>query len=594
MDTGASSAMTDLATRAAAAVIGAAVGDALGWPQENRSSNLDRKTPKPAMAFRSWRRRSGGRFNPYEEIINAGDYSDDTQLLCTVGRSLAHGDGWYEWFTNIELPAFPPYQRGAGGAVLGACRAWTAGVAPWQPHKASNPRAYFNAGGNGGAMRVLPHAIAAAARGNLTNPNRVFADVTATHGHLRAAVGAAVHAAALWAGITFEGTLGYGELIDMLLDKRDLWSVMPEPSEVPHDWINAWDSNTQTHFSEAWHAVVDEMIALLATAQKGMNAGALASEGDTLAEIGCTASKILGAGTVSAAGAVYLASRWAANPRAGLLAAAYLPKADTDTLASMTASILGAFVGHEWMAPLDVQVQDHQYLAQLASALSATQATDRPPDRHETKSSIDRYLKDLDSASPGQRLNYVDHRTMLVESREQLPTKSSGLSVERFRLTTADGQTLQFVRIHRTPRQGTASDQQLLPLDEAIAGARPAVVRVGVKVSVADLDLMRRFYQELLGMTPSRAGSRFVTFNEVLALAKSADPGLQGPSRVSVHLEVNEIEALWRQVQLHEVRIVEPLAVEAGGRRRFRCLDPEGNLIEVRDVGAEAPTGTRP
>jgi predicted enzyme related to lactoylglutathione lyase len=111
---------------------------------------------------------------------------------------------------------------------------------------------------------------------------------------------------------------------------------------------------------------------------------------------------------------------------------------------------------------------------------------------------------------------------------------------------------------------------------------------------VADLDLMRRFYQELLGMTPSRTGSTFVTFNDVLALAKSDDPGLQGPSRVSVHLEVNEIESLWRQVQQHGVRIMEPLAVDAGVRRRFRCLDPEGNVIEVRDVGAEAPTGTDP
>lgn len=579
--------MTDLATRAAAAVLGAAVGDALGWPQENRSSNLDRKAPEPAMAFRSWRRRSGGRFSPYEENIGAGDYSDDTQMLCAVGRSLAHGDGWYEWLTKVELPAFPPYQRGAGGAVLGACRAWTAGVPPWQPHKASNPRAYFNAGGNGGAMRVLPHAIAAAAGGSLIDPNRVFADVTATHGHLRAAVGAAVHAAALRAGMIFDGTLGYGELIGMLLDKRDLWSVMPEPGDVPYDWINAWDSNTQTRFSDAWQAVVDEMVALLATAQKGMSAGALGSERDTLAEIGCTATKIVGAGTVSAAGAVYLASRWAANPRAGLLAAAYLPKADTDTLASMTGSILGAFSGREWMMPLDVQVQDHQYLAQLAVELCTTRATGRLADRHKTKSSIDQYLTDLDCASLGQRLDYVDHRAMLLESREPLPTKSSSLSVERFRLTADDGQTLQFVRTHRTSGQGAAGAQHLRRPDEYASEARAAVVRVGVKVSVADLDLMRRFYQELLGMTPSRAGSTFVTFNDVLALAKSDDPGLQGPSRVSVHLEVNKIELLWRQIQQHQVRIVEPLAVEGGVRRRFRCLDPEGNVIEVRDVGAE-------
>jgi hypothetical protein len=60
--------VSDLKARAAAAFLGAAIGDALGWPQENRSSNMDRKTPQPLMEFRAWLRRAGGRFNSYVPI----------------------------------------------------------------------------------------------------------------------------------------------------------------------------------------------------------------------------------------------------------------------------------------------------------------------------------------------------------------------------------------------------------------------------------------------------------------------------------------------------------------------------------------------
>ncbi len=415
--------MTDLAARAAAAFLGAAVGDALGWPQENRSSNIDRKAPAPAMTFRSWWRRGGGRFSPYEEEIHAGCHSDDTQMLCAVARSLARGPSWYEWLTGVELPIFPLYQRGAGRALLSACRAWAAGVPPWEPGKSTNPSAYFAAGGNGGAMRILPHALVAAAEDRAVDVDRVFCDVAATHGHPRASLGAALQAAALHAGLNFDRTLGYGELIEMLLDRTDIWASMPRVERMPAGWLDAWSSNVATSFEEAWRSTAKEIVALLGTAKKGMSSGALASEHETLVELGCTGTKTVGSGTVSAAGAVYLASRSAANPKAGVMAAAYLSKADTDTLASMTASILGAFAGQEWMAPLDRQVQDHGYIVRLSTALELT-TEDRTFVPRVSERAIDRFVSLLDAAAPSQKLEFLDGRTLSVEAREPLRSKT--------------------------------------------------------------------------------------------------------------------------------------------------------------------------
>src|SRR5674476_34951 len=173
--------MADLVDRAVASYLGAAVGDALGWPQENRSSNMDRQVPAPSIAFRTWHRRGGNRFNAYEEPVLAGEYSDDTQMICAISRKLNKGPSWYEWLVRVELPAFPIYQRGAGRAVLRACRSWLAGVCPWEAQKGTDSTAYFNAGGNGGAMRVLPHAVLAASSDRSVNREDVVRNVTTTH-----------------------------------------------------------------------------------------------------------------------------------------------------------------------------------------------------------------------------------------------------------------------------------------------------------------------------------------------------------------------------------------------------------------------------
>src|SRR4051794_9030220 len=93
--------------KAEGALIALAAGDALGWPQEVRAKEINSgKAIAPSTTFRSWKRRGGGRYFPHEELVNPGEYSDDTQLTIAVARArLIGGDLWGGGFLASETAA---------------------------------------------------------------------------------------------------------------------------------------------------------------------------------------------------------------------------------------------------------------------------------------------------------------------------------------------------------------------------------------------------------------------------------------------------------------------------------------------------------
>ena len=111
-----------LQAKAEGAFLALAAGDALGWPQEiarNFQGNLESKGAH--VEFKGWTRRSGGRFQPYEENIYPGDYSDDTQLTLAVARSRTnHGSEWWKAFTKVELPLWTLSTNGVGAGPRSA------------------------------------------------------------------------------------------------------------------------------------------------------------------------------------------------------------------------------------------------------------------------------------------------------------------------------------------------------------------------------------------------------------------------------------------------------------------------------------------
>ena len=504
--------------KAKGAFLALAAGDALGWPQEmRRSVRGSASGTSPRIEFQAWTRRSGGRYRAYEEIIRAGEYSDDTQLTLAVARSRTnHGADWWKAFMRVELPRWTIYERGGGGATKRAAQAWLAGSPPWQSDKTEVVRWYFDAGGNGVVMRVLPHALFLAGQDDpAVLVHDVVRDGTATHGHPRALVGATVCAYAAWSLVRRNQTLGFGELLDLLIDERDGWSAFPDMERGGGAWFAAASRVFDEPYERLWRRTVDEMRQLLEQARNGIRAGALADDRAVLDDLGCF-GRFKGAGTVTAAAAAYLAARHAAQPAQGVLRAAFERGADTDTLAAVAGGLLGCLAGDEWLPAPWRDVQDAPYLRCIAGrvAQGPAGAEQRPVETPPVPRAI---LSDL--ARNG------DHEVALGESTRAQATVlpapkplSKSITVRAWRLRTPEGQTLYVTRVeensrsHRAGRakaepasvRRPASDSTTSQSDPATPAAADAEAEVVVDQGDALYGEFRRHLRTLLSNGPAR------------------------------------------------------------------------------------------
>ena len=219
-------------------------------------------------------------------------------------------------------------------------------------------------------MRIAPHVLWADNPDDLIR--RVVRDGITTHGHPRALVGALVYAFALFHAASSRGTYGFGDSVEAAT--AGLIDVDPSPGST----LRAGNAHDLEVFAATWQETNKEVSQLLALITDSLHRGAMSNPEATLQRLGCADPKINGAGTVSAAAALYLASRFAARPLDGLLTAAFLRKADTDTLASLTAALLGALHDRHWLGNLAVGVQDADDITGLAER-TAAHVTDPPP-----------------------------------------------------------------------------------------------------------------------------------------------------------------------------------------------------------------------
>ena len=441
--------------KAEGALLALAAGDALGWPQEFPRNMRSKPQSKSAhVEFEGWIRRSGGRFQPFEEIIHAGDYSDDTQLTLAVARCRTdHGRRWWKAFTRVELPIWTVYERGGGGATKRAAHSWADGRPPWRSNKEDRIRQYFEAGGNGVAMRVLPHALFHSQQEHANELlHNVVLDGTATHGHPRALIGATVYAYAAWWLARRTTTLGFGELLDALIDEAPAWAGFPRSDRNGGTWFDAAQRATSAGYKSIWKQTVREMRELLETARRGLQAGALADDHAVLEELGCF-GRTKGAGTSSAAAAAFLVARHAAQPVQGILRPAFEKGADTDTLAAMVGGLMGCLAGHEWLPSPWLRVQDADYLRKMASRL--TEGPDGAQDvLVEPAGSPRSIFSDLaaDSCELALDKRRKAHATALPDPK---PIAES-IAVKAWQLRTSDGQTMYVTKVERTTKRALA------------------------------------------------------------------------------------------------------------------------------------------
>ena len=593
-----------LIAKAQGAFLGAATGDALGWPQEDRSSRIrelgEATKHLPTDNFQRWERRSGGRYYSHEELILAGEYSDDTQLLLCTARSLLHESGWWQHLTKRELPVWSLYERGGGRATKSAVRVWLTGREPWSSPQKKDRESYFNAGGNGVAMRIMPHCLLGVTEDDFGVVARnILADGVCTHGHPRALVGALAYGFAVWEGFRETDTLPYGAIIEKVLSAVQSWSMLPDLEDLCPTWRASAEKETSRSYENGWREAVQETLLLLERCQDAMKQGALPVDQETLKQLGCFDRRINGAGTVAAAASIFLASRYAVEPLHGLAEAAFSEGADTDTIASMAGGLLGAIVGREWLGNYAKQVQDAPYLEIMAERLvkKGVSTESSTSIRKVTKTDLDSFLKNLEASKSEDIISIPDGRRGQVTASQKLQTGAKNIQIVSWRLMTSDGQSLSVKKISRKKIETIPKElerQDFFSYSHPEVQLQPVeITKVGIKLLVRDIVKTRFFYEKALGLEVVKESKNIVNLNGIISLVsmdydQSTDKQQKSFALKSstIYVRTRSMEAVYNNIHRFRVTILTRLS-RAHEQRFFRCLDPDGNIVEVIESSSE-------
>lgn len=587
-----------LITKGQGAFLGAAVGDALGWSQELEARRIDKNSFSIAevieKGFQQWVRKSGGQYYPHEETIQAGEYSDDTQLILCTARSLLYGNQWWYHLTKLELPTWTRYERGGGGATKRAAKNWLWGTEPWL---SKDKRRYFEAGGNGAAMRILPHCIVGVKDTSFTKvAKNIIANSITTHGHPRALLGALAYGFAVWLALRQTKTLEYGAIIDKVLSEVDAWSSLPDLNDICPSWKKSALEVSDGKYDDNWQVTVTEVLRLLEKCQEGMKQGALSIEKEVLSKLGCFNKSTKGAGTVSAAAAIFLASRFAANPFQGLIEAGFAEGADTDTIASMTGGILGALAGIEWLINYEHKVQDANYIKQLAEYLAKNQnnsQTKQADNNKLTKNRIDLLIENIEKLAICDTLKLPDGRPAKLSSIINHKSLSKSTIAISWKLLTTDGQSLYFKKLSRLKNNQRANVEVNSFIDNQIVDSNlePVnIVNIGVKLSVRNMKVARFFYEKVLGLEVEKESANLVRCGCIVLVPLSHKESILQPldgsnqkNAKKIFLEVESVDTIYNNVCQVKAKIVKDIH-ERQERRCFFCLDPDGNMVEIFEI----------
>lgn len=408
------------------ALLASAIGDSLGWPYEFRARNVQNNLSMGDGHFIDWNRKSGGRYWSHSETILAGEYSDDTQMILAVSRSIISGCGWKEYFSFKELPYWLKYERGGGNAIKRAAKNYRDHHFPWM---SSSAKDYYNAGGNGAAMRILPHVIAHANSQDVEQLlDDVFANSIITHGHPRAILGATCYAFALHTILQKKDILQYGELINIIIENSPVWGRYRE-YVAPTEWETSKDLHIDYNYMEVWYECVQNMVDQLAFINNSIKKGLLVNDKTVLTGLKCF-DKENGAGDVAVLTSLYLTSKYANNPLLGIKVAAYTVGIDTDTIACITGGLLGMLRGTTWIPVEWRMLQDYNCFLNVAEILLS-----------DDMQAVSKRISDVDNNR--QELYSSPIGKFYTEKTYEIPSGASGKIIIT-KVHTLLGQTMYF------------------------------------------------------------------------------------------------------------------------------------------------------
>jgi ADP-ribosylglycohydrolase/catechol 2,3-dioxygenase-like lactoylglutathione lyase family enzyme len=482
----------------------------------------------------------------------------------------------------VELPFWSVYERGGGGATKRAVESWLDGVMPWSSNrKPQDVKRYYDAGGNGVAMRVLPHVLLLGEKEFPKIATNIFLDGIATHGHPRALLGALAYGFALWAAFRKDSKLAYGELVEELIKNVDLWSALPATPSIPPEWRSQAEKSLQ-NYMKLWESAKAEVMEYLEVCRAELSKGALSLDDDVLKKLQCFNSKISGAGTVAAIASVYLASRHAADPINGVVKAAFAIGSDTDTIASMTGGLLGCINGSDWLSPVKQGIQDAAYIEKNAFRLANGHIDDKPTHEVVKRSLLKNWVDDVVIAPDSSEVSLPDRRKAKVNRGRDYIGRSGKFKVEFRRLTTDDGQIIYLNKISKGDFEPIADS----PKQTTLPHQQPSKSRgCGSKIPVASFEKAIWFYRDCLGLTVKKQSADVVVFDQGLVLVplsytNNVPQGIQ--LRAMLYIQATNIAERFQWVKESDLQVITALAPWGkSGMLFFRSLDPDGNVVEV-------------
>lgn len=352
----------------------AAIGDALGWMTEferNQDSLMKRFDTDYINEFYDWEKYVGGRFYSYLDKLKAGSYSDDTQLLLSVARSIKK-DGIVdqEYFAKKELPNWLLYSRGAGRTIKNAARKikrksvkWNSNFFTFKARKTTID--YRESGANGAAMRVLPIALA-----NHGRPDKIIEEIfrnsIITHGHPRAILGAMLYGYAVNSIIDMNpDEFNWEEyLIQLGLDFPTKFELAFIDNVEIQEWLYEWNRPTDESFESLYLDTIKETQNLLRYIYKSIKKDLSILE--TLTKIGCFDPATKGSGVATVVAGIYLSLKLHNKPLDAILEAVNALGSDTDSIAAFIGGLVGALHGENIIPDKWQTVQDIDYIEELS------------------------------------------------------------------------------------------------------------------------------------------------------------------------------------------------------------------------------------
>lgn len=417
----------------------AAIGDALGWMTEFEKSKDSLKSKfgvNHINSFYDWEKTVGGRFYGYVDYLNAGSYSDDTQLLLSVARSIK-SDGFVDqdYFAKKELPEWLLYSRGAGRTIKNAAQKIQRKSAKWNSNfftfrVGKTTIDYRDSGANGAAMRILPIALA-----NFGEPDKIkeeiFGNSIITHGHPRAILGAMLYGYSINTILRFiPENFNYTTFLTELgKDMHEKFSIDFISNPKFAVWESEWNKGSKITFRNLFNDIIEETQEYLRITYRLLVNNA--SDFEALSKLGCYRNETKGSGTSTVIAGIYLGCKYSNDPLKGVEQAVNSLGTDTDSIAAFTGGLLGALHGQSIIPTKWKRLQDIDYLDETAVRLleiSESRADSKVVPKNKESLSIAETDKDifeidqnvsLDTLGIG-RIRSIDRQKTLTKGKYNL------------------------------------------------------------------------------------------------------------------------------------------------------------------------------